>query len=518
MSIKQAADYIRSQGRNNDTQLMHVTPKELGGLQALAMAHGGSLTLNPATGLPEADFLEAILPAIIGFGITAATGGAAAPWMVGAGVGAGTTAITGSLEKGLMAGLGAFGGAGLGGSIFGAGNAAIGATPELAAQAMGTPAATGVGSQAAMLSEQAAGFGAEGLQNIASSASIPGAAPIAPMTGDVFNAGLSSVGNAPGQFLSGNIGNIGKSLAPALMETPDQSSPQETESYIQPYDYSQTVNPNFGMPGQSYYSDQTFTPKPQQNAANFTGFNNGGIASLAEGGEPKYVNSTKPINPAVTEYNDKLMQQANYEYNQSPQLGAFQSALPGAGAYNEQAGIAYQAQRAALAEKLKDAGPNQFGYQYNPETGMVDKVGLPAVEDINQGNIISYGSDYGSGGGFDPWSMGNQSGLALGGAIKRMADGGIANLGDYSDGGRLLKGPGDGVSDDIPASIEGRQPARLADGEFVFPARIVSEIGNGSTDAGAKRLYAMMDAIENRRKKSMKDIAADTKAYKELAV
>jgi hypothetical protein len=79
----------------------------------------------------------------------------------------------------------------------------------------------------------------------------------------------------------------------------------------------------------------------------------------------------------------------------------------------------------------------------------------------------------------------------------------------------LLKGPGDGVSDGIPATIGGKQPARLADGEFVIPARIVSELGNGSTDAGAKRLYAMMDRIKHARKKA-KDIAADTKAYKYL--
>jgi hypothetical protein len=91
-------------------------------------------------------------------------------------------------------------------------------------------------------------------------------------------------------------------------------------------------------------------------------------------------------------------------------------------------------------------------------------------------------------------------------------------LGGYSDGGRLLRGPGDGVSDDIPATIAGKQPARLADGEFVIPARIVSEIGNGSTDAGAKRLYAMMDRIQDGRKKTIGKgkIAKDTKAKKHL--
>jgi hypothetical protein len=77
------------------------------------------------------------------------------------------------------------------------------------------------------------------------------------------------------------------------------------------------------------------------------------------------------------------------------------------------------------------------------------------------------------------------------------------NLGGYSDGGRLLRGPGDGVSDSIPAMIGKRQPARLADGEFVVPARIVSELGNGSTEAGARKLYAMMDRIQKARGKTV---------------
>lgn len=79
------------------------------------------------------------------------------------------------------------------------------------------------------------------------------------------------------------------------------------------------------------------------------------------------------------------------------------------------------------------------------------------------------------------------------------ASGGIADLGSYSDGGRLLKGPGDGMSDDIPARIGSRQPARLADGEFVVPADVVSGLGNGSTDAGAKQLYTMMDRVRRDR-------------------
>ena len=102
-------------------------------------------------------------------------------------------------------------------------------------------------------------------------------------------------------------------------------------------------------------------------------------------------------------------------------------------------------------------------------------------------------------------SGGGGGGDANGGLMK-LAAGGMAeqfNLGGYSDGGRLLRGPGDGVSDSIPATIGNKRPARLADGEFVVPARIVSELGNGSTEAGARKLYAMMDRVQAARRGSI---------------
>jgi len=87
----------------------------------------------------------------------------------------------------------------------------------------------------------------------------------------------------------------------------------------------------------------------------------------------------------------------------------------------------------------------------------------------------------------------------LGAASGGYMPGGIAMLAK----GRYLKGNGDGVSDSIPARFDGSgQEARLADGEFVVPARVVSELGNGSSDAGARKLYAMLDRVEARAKKA----------------
>ena len=104
-----------------------------------------------------------------------------------------------------------------------------------------------------------------------------------------------------------------------------------------------------------------------------------------------------------------------------------------------------------------------------------------------------------SGSMYNPLIYGYNTRRAAQGGMMYGNGGGISTLGSYSDGGHLLKGPGDGMSDNIPAKIGQHQPAALADGEFVVPADVVSHLGNGSTDAGAKQLYKMMDQIRQAR-------------------
>ena len=65
--------------------------------------------------------------------------------------------------------------------------------------------------------------------------------------------------------------------------------------------------------------------------------------------------------------------------------------------------------------------------------------------------------------------------------------------------GYYLGGPTDGMGDQIPATIDGGQPAALSDGEFVVPADVVSHLGNGNSDAGAQQLHAMMDRVRDER-------------------
>jgi hypothetical protein len=143
----------------------------------------------------------------------------------------------------------------------------------------------------------------------------------------------------------------------------------------------------------------------------------------------------------------------------------------------------------AMMDRFMAENPQMFlpKYEYDNTTQRYSTVNQP-----QQSGLPTYR--------FDPATREYQT-LAAGG-----------HLGGYSDGGRMLKGPGDGMSDDIPGVIGNKQPARLADGEFVVPADVVSHLGNGSTDAGAKRLYAMMDQVRKARtgnKKQGKKIKAE---------
>jgi len=126
MSLKLAAQHLSHQGRGPDDTLVHMSSREVKSLNDLAMAHGGQLTINPETGLPEAGMLDKLLPAIVGAGVSYFSGGTISPAMIGLGIGGIETLRSGSLEKGVMAGLGAYGGAGIAGGLAGAGAAEIG--------------------------------------------------------------------------------------------------------------------------------------------------------------------------------------------------------------------------------------------------------------------------------------------------------------------------------------------------------------------------------------------------------
>jgi hypothetical protein len=756
MSLAAIADHMASKGRGPDSMLIHMSPREVQGLQALAMKNGGSLTINPDTGLPEAGFLDKLLPTIIGAGLTFFSGGAINPMMAAGIVGGVQTVRTGDLGKGLAAGLGAYGGAGITQGLTAAGTSALGS------QAAGAGAGL-TGDMAFNLAD--AGVSEAGIQSNVTAANqalqqqaaerVAAASPF-----DKLSAGAKSVAENPMQFANkDNFKYLAAAAGPILADQAIKSNMPTTTTkpgMIRPYsfdpyggtytagtpyetapakaaggglmgmanerfNFARSGGPVVGMANGGYTQftneeiGKYLTDNPNVDIAAATKQFNAdpaavnqyisGLASSytdptattggsgtaniynqmkAQGIDPSELFAAQPggwSTPEIAKQYDfnkgvmdlvaaqpkgvsdkdyaKFMDANNYSvldaarafglstdevqrrYDAARQpvsiadardvpggVGGVnavvnyndtitqRSAIPGATSIDPTTGAVVN--NLATVKGLKDlytAGGGSLGYTptapktidefntsfnklsggskaaydylmgktpYSPipytPTGEIQKpyfesVGKAPVnlatkkyifkdgkyelnpayvkpsyvlaaekaaagkettktdaaagKSINvldaQGNteqayLRDDGFYYSSGGTkFD--EKGAQ--VVAGGGLMAMARGGMSqqfDLGGYSDGGRLLRGPGDGVSDSIPATIGNKRPARLADGEFVVPARIVSELGNGSTEAGARKLYAMMDRVQAARRGSIGKgkVAKNTRAAKYL--
>jgi hypothetical protein len=523
MSLQIAAQHLSSQGRGNDSMLVHMSPREVSSLNALAKAHGGQLTINPHTGLAEAGFLESILPMAAGFALNAALPGSG--MLVPALVGGGMALMTGSLEKGLMAGLGAYGGANLGQTLAAQGMeqaAAAELAPTLGAQQataaqgitnqFGNVAANGIPAgqtQAYIDATKAAYAPATDLVQTAQTNALNNynALDFPGKLSQNFNT-LTSPGGASGLFDKVTsspmslLKTVGSSLAPAASEALKPKKPEEEKPDTdmgQRYAYSPGyVNP---MPGASAtgqertFMNPTYRPIGNEEAKKIYGFADGGSTPAASPAGPPVPTSytsaepTLPLSMPAPAFNiPNVNSMADLVY--APESRGLVNAY-----LNRPAPIDVQAQYNEYLQRTLNAPPMA-----------VANSGLPTVKPVAEADETSEFI-------FDPVarqyiknpkftgasSEEDEVGRAAGGSIS----GDRYNLGGYSDGGRLLRGPGDGVSDSIPAVIGRKQPARLADGEFVVPARIVSELGNGSTEAGARKLYAMMDRIQKARGKTI---------------
>ena len=453
MSLQIAAQHMASRGRGPDTTLVHMAPQEVAGLQALAKAHGGSLTTNPDTGLPEAGFLSSILPTLIGVGLSVASGGTLTPLMAAGITGAGYGVATGSLSKGLMAGLGAYGGAGLAGGLMGAGTGAIsaGAGADVAAAANNiSGVAPGVESVAQVGSPIA-----ESANLSQTGTNLFGSSTPSPYYGAGQGAEAMTIGN-PVSPVNAAAAVPTTTVAPAPMSDPSIVS-EATQERLLGDRLAKTTSLDTAKAGLSEIGKNPSRFMTMDNAK----YAMAGLAPMLLGGQEQDEYKGSGPNP--------------YEYSYDYKTGSYTRQAPG---YRN-------VQTVTPPRAMADGGPVQ------------------AMSDRNEAQTLM---------------ANNGQMFAGGGGISALARGGQSHLGDYSDGGRLLRGPGDGVSDSIPASIGNKRPARLADGEFVVPARIVSELGNGSTEAGARKLYAMMDRVQKARKKSIgKDrVAVNSRAEKLL--
>jgi hypothetical protein len=520
MSLHHIATQLAAKGRDEDKMLVHMTPREVAGLQQIAMAHGGSLTINPETGLPEAGFLKSILPMLAGAVATFFTGGAAAPWMAALAGGV-TGAATGDKNQSLLMrmGMGALGGWGGGSLAAGltkagasaAGNtAAQGATQSLANAPAVQAATTIPGVTAPVVTPAIPGLTTFGSQtvpgqvaNIGAKTAVQSTMPTGLAAVKAAGTGLTKLGTKGGldAVASGMFGQMPKAglaaaaagpLMAASTPKPMKGSKEVPPEY-QMYSYNPgTVNPNFGQPGEPYFLNQSYSAPRITNqnpyAPTYSSYDKKG----------------KPVGPAGLSPLEQYMM--DMQGQQQPPIAAAEG-----GALNDY--IAGMNEGKATSDPV-GMNLNDYLANMNQQRAMNSspmqyrQPNMTPVGDFTVRNPAS---------GFRGLSTGMMDYLPQ---ARLAGGGGIGSIGGYSDGGRLLRGPGDGVSDDIPATIHRddgtKQEARLADGEFVFPARIVSEIGNGSTEAGAKKLYAVMDRIQKDRASTLKDVAADTNAIRHV--
>ena len=350
--LASVAQQVAAEGRRGDSTLVHMTNDEVEGLQSLANLMGGSLTINPETGLPEANFFKKILPFVVAFAAPYLGTGLTGAALAGTAAAAGTMIGGGSFEEGIKTGLSSFAAAGLS-------SGAMGSNPL--------------------------GVGGESTFNIANT------------FGGAKAGEAAKVGEAAGGIdVTGGSGISDLKLSPELQASAAQN--------LQPAAAAKTaagatkilgMDPvTLGLLGMTAY---------------------GGGKGLEENKEAKRL----------------------YE----------------------------QQQEAQAAEQRRRRGA---GYDAYARSGLAS---IPM----------------GAGGGMVAMAGGGMTYMEAGGTT------GPTGL------PRDVTGTGDGMSDSVPATIEGVQEARLADGEFVIPADVVADIGNGSSDAGSKKLYDMMDRIRKAR-------------------
>jgi hypothetical protein len=627
VSANPMAQQLQSQGRGDDKMLVHMTPGEVGGLQQLAMAHGGSLTINPQTGLPEAGFLSKILPTILGvagaaFGIPT--------WAIGLGVGAGQTALTGDLGKGLSAGLQAFGGAGIGqaaglGGKLGSLGKDIGLTQSVtggvAANAPTADAVKAIVKSNDMrdLATVGAGVGKSAGAGVKGFLGKFGAETALGQTGLVGKALPMMAGSAV-------LGGVSDAMQPKLRKyNPDEEGkstyagpyvPGQRQVQIQPYEEMmrtggaerQMFTPSNPVPGFRPVSALDIDERAEY------GFADGGLAELPASRDFKatmdYFNAQNPGAITASMYPvaaEMPTRETTYNFNRPAAPSApVNTGGPGMGMIGmpDFSNIDLNSILAQIGYAPRDGTPATTpvpgrdiasapttdlyrggieipaATSFNPSMPSVggDTGGLEALTpslniqppsqlyDIPAPQVMGieeparfspsapqfdtpsqlesapvsfdyrdfapaptmpsesiYDMRYGRGMEMDEFARGGEVNMRDGAFVVDART--VSELGNGSSnagmellarmGGKPLHGPGDGVSDSIPARIGGKQEARVARDEVIFPPEAVKRLGKGSEAKGTAKLYALMDKAHKARKKAKR--GEDTKVRKGLA-
>ena len=593
MASHQLAQGLAGLGRNGDSMLVHMTPDEVHGLQSLAMAQGGSLTINPHTGLPEASFLGGLFKAVApiaagvalgpaGFGLFESALGA------GLAVGAGAYALTGNPMEALSAGLGGAGGFNLGSNLkafgtvdptqavetiakenpvgFGTANT-LNAATEAERAAFGNVASDVAGNvaQDTIAKAPLSGFesAAQGVQKIMQPGGIS----------DYANY-VKSIGGSPWM----DAATVGMPIMKAAMEK-EPLKPFTDDSYQMKYEGPyKPQDRQVRMPTLEEQQQLAAAGSPEYSYFGVSNPYPGFTAAYADGGSI----STGGIRDLYGQPDDQadgaVLSQDGYGLGRLGRMAEGGMAYAGGGAIAFDNGGAIEqiyspssaaqasyavaptdlSQVAKLGQAPADSNIMQglmsgmaglTGLQQQTQNAISDPLGRMTGSQINAMNPAMGAFGYPQSQNTAPWfaslfgglfnkqanqanqapaltmqdyinaaqrtynTQANPIGLASGAEQQyfdqinpqepkvQAAQGGIMGLreGGKPTQGGYLDGPGDGMSDSIPATIADKQPARLADGEFVVPADVVSHLGNGSTKAGAKHLYKMMDKVRRAR-------------------
>lgn len=524
--MNQTAQGLASLGRNGDTMLVHMSPEEVGGLKQVGDSLGIRMSTNPHTGMPEAfsfgDFFTSFLPTIVGAAV-GGPGGAGimsqmTPILAGAGTGALLAAAKGDdpLMGGLTGGLGGYGGSQLGqsfGKAFGQGTTA-GSMGDLVKQgvtnlnpAVGQSGIVGATGQLGpdmsfgVAGKQAADLTTQALPNFAAAPNFTPTTPLSPTAqmaqnlGDLSSGvknltgfGDMSIGDAYSKFTQagGTAGQLAMPVGGAVLaglepsdlgygtgslyEDPDKGKYRGPQGQLNLSDrYSTGLRLATGGSIQSggirdlygTADDQTKTAPISTN-----GFGLGRLSNLAGAQE---MDQAKTLGYA--EGGDVVAGEKGMNLDALPTL-------------NVNTGEQMSRSELSGGKQLNPIG--QMYYRMMSMGSLKPNISDdPTTQDIFYNPAFKWGTN--------PETQN----------FRRLME-----TGSYAKGG-YLNGQGDGMSDSIPATIEGKQPARLADGEFVVPADVVSHLGNGSSKAGSKRLYAMLDKVRQARtgtKKQGKEI------------
>ena len=584
------AQELQSRGRNGDSVLVHMTPAEVGGLQNLAATMGGSLSINPSTGLPEANFLKKLLPKLLGAGLSFIPG--VGPLLAAGIVGGGQTLLTGDINKGLMAGLQAFGGSALAGAA-GIGAAGGAASKSLALNAAGTKAGVGAGQIVGAANPAAIAAGPlAGTKLAVTGSALPSfASPT--LTGAAAKTGLAGFGQKFGAEAARGLGTgmvakaapyiAGTSVLDAVNQAttptvgmPGQKEEDERYKYSGPYfptprvSRSRTLEEMRRARGAAFGFFEPAPPPP------VPGMAEGGLAALPAAGDfqatvdyfnrnrpgaitesmyptpsvkhvpvPKTTAPAKPAGPVIPGSGGEAISTSAFSPNTNYGGGA--NAIDLATMYGGRMSSEIASgppPNMSMATSLPGTtirGTNVSGQGMMPDFRLADL----RVNPVERPGTITPGVNV-SGQGYMPnfrladlrvnpvevfkdpeefeetKARGGEVGMDDGSfvvdarTVSEMGNGssnaGIERL--AAMGGRPVRGGGDGVSDSVPARIGGKQKARVARDEVIFSPEAVARVGGGNHSKGTKKLYALMDKAHKARKKAGR--GQDTKVAKGL--